>query len=422
MTSTGLSQQTVASENVMGTWVKGASVGAVIGAAATGAAALGVTATAAYFARQLVVPPKRPVENLRILGVGYATSTPGEDETPNSVKLPATDQTRIPGTYGLYFNAGTSFAVIGDIIAYSPVDNTVLREVIAVHNGNLVKATRGRWSGVVAPTPEFAGYASEHIFLELAVGSAPAWLVRSNAALDPGRPEVKPSDTWAIMVHGMGAKRTETLRALTTTQALGMTSLHISYRNDREAPPSDDGRYGLGFTEWEDVETAIEYALENGARDVVLFGWSMGGAISLQATDRSRHKRAIKALALDGPVVDWLSLIEYHSNLNKLPLRIGELGVRMISKPRWNAFTGLSAPIELDRLSWTRRIKDLRVPTLIVHSLKDDFVPAAPAAEMAAKSKLVDFVPYAEGAHTKEWNVDPEKWHHTVMNWLGPKL
>lgn len=403
-------------------WLKGAGAGAVIGAGLASTVGLGATAVAAYFARQMIVPPKQAEENLKILGVGYSSANPQEGEMPNSIKLPATTQTRIPGTYGLYFNAGTSFAVIGDIIAYSPVELSVLREVIEVHDGDLSTATRGRWSGVVAPSPELTGYASEQIFLDLPVGSAPAWLVRPNAALDDSHPHVTPSDTWAIMVHGMGALRTETLRALDTSQALGMTSLHISYRNDREAPPSDDGRYGLGFTEWEDVEIAIDYAIKHGAKDVVLFGWSMGGAISLQAADRARNRHIIRAMVLDGPAIDWLALIEYHTNLNRLPLRIGALGVRMISNQRWSAVTGLSAPIKLDKLSWTRRVKDLQTPTLILHSLKDDYVPAEPAAELAAKSPLVDFVPFTEGAHTKEWNVDPEKWHQAVYNWLKPRL
>ena len=45
-----------------------------------------------------------------------------------------------------------------------------------------------------------------------------------------------------------------------------ITSLLISYRNDTDAPNSADGLYALGGIEWLDVEAAIRYALENGAR------------------------------------------------------------------------------------------------------------------------------------------------------------
>ena len=80
----------------------------------------------------------------------------------------------------------------------------------------------------------------------------------------PGRPHE--SRTWAIMVHGRGATRQEGLRAVRPARELGLTSLLISYRNDGLAPSAQDGRYGLGSTEWRDVEAAIEFALAHGAR------------------------------------------------------------------------------------------------------------------------------------------------------------
>lgn len=400
-------------------WRKGLATGAVAGAGMVTTVAVGTAAVATYFVRQMVVPPKHMVEELKILGVGYPSFNPASGDEPNSITLPATEQTSVPGTYGLFFNGGKSHAVIGDIIAFTPVDQTVIREVLEIHNGDLSRADRGHWSGVIATSPEDAGYKAEHITLPLTVGDAPAWIVR------PQNPEniyEDHSDTWAVMVHGMGVQRSETLRALATTQELNLTSLHISYRNDKEAPPSSDGRYGLGFTEWKDVETAIDYALQHGARKVVLFGWSMGGSICLQAADKARNKDAIAALVLDGPAVDWLKLIEYHTELNKLPLGIGKLGIHMISSASLGLFTGLDEPIELESLSWTRRVDEMQVPTLILHSVKDDFVPVAPALELARKSNTVDIVTFADGAHTKEWNVDSDKWHSAVTEWLPGKL
>ncbi len=65
----------------------------------------------------------------------------------------------------------------------------------------------------------------------------------------------------------------------------GYTSLVVSYRNDGDAPNSDDHRYALGDREWQDVSSAIEYAFEHGAERIVLLGYSMGGATVLQAAD-----------------------------------------------------------------------------------------------------------------------------------------
>ena len=50
---------------------------------------------------------------------------------------------------------------------------------------------------------------------------------------------------------------------------------------------SADGYHRYGQTEWEDLAAAIQYALDHGAEDVVLVGYSMGGAIVVSLLYRS---------------------------------------------------------------------------------------------------------------------------------------
>lgn len=59
----------------------------------------------------------------------------------------------------------------------------------------------------------------------------------------------------------------------------GMPVLAITYRNDVGAPASEDGKFHLGATEWEEVAATITHARSQGAPDVYLYGYSMGGAI-----------------------------------------------------------------------------------------------------------------------------------------------
>lgn len=390
------------------------------GAALASMAVLGAACISAYFARQVVVPPRRPYETTKILGWGYKSAQADFNETPSSIMLEASPATLAPGTYGIFFNGGKDFARIGKVIAYNPMGETVTREIEKVHGTTLEGITRGRMSGVVAPTPHDAGFFAEEVDLDLEDGQAPAWVIHPGArgADKPGTP----SKAWGIMIHGMGVTRAETLRALDATQKLEMSTLHLSYRNDEEAMPSDDGRYGLGFTEWKDVEVAIDYALHHGAEKVVLFGWSMGGSIALQTADRASNKSEVLGMVLDGPAVDWLELIRYHSAENKLPVCLGKLGSKMISNPALNVFTGLKKPIRLEKLSWLRRANDIKVPTLIMHSIDDTFVPFEASQKLARKSSLVDFVPFETATHTREWNVDPERWTETVVNWVNNKI
>ena len=124
---------------------------------------------------------------------------------------------------------------------------TVLREVEQVYSGDLAAA--GAAGGAVPRTPTRPPRAAgEDVQIEVDGGTAPAWLVRAESE----------AGTWAIMVHGRGASRQEGLRAVRAARELGLSSLLISYRNDGLAPSAPDGRYGLGSTEWRDVEAAIE--------------------------------------------------------------------------------------------------------------------------------------------------------------------
>ncbi|MFW0119048.1 alpha/beta hydrolase family protein [Rothia sp. P5764] len=402
-----------------------AGVAGAAGATLAMAGALGAAGLATHFARKIVVPPKAPHEDVRVYSVGYGTAENIEDQQPTSICLDATERTQAPGRYGFYFAGGAGFALLGEVISYLPTEQTVVRSIEGVYRGDITTCKRGRLTGVVATDPQMAGYRYQDIELNLPVGPAPAWVVHPNAWLDSATESdssAVPSSTWIVMVHGMGSTRAETLRSLTVTQKLGLTSLHVSYRNDREAPASEDGRYGLGFTEWRDIEVAIDYALSHGAEDVVLFGWSMGGSICMQTVDLASNRRAIRGLVLDGPALDWLELIRYHTQLNKIPLSIGKLGVHMISHPALTGFTGLHEPIRLEQISWPNRVQDIVLPTLILHSRDDTYVPYQPSEQLAQASPLVDFVPFTGAPHTREWNVDPELWESTVEKWLGDKL
>ena len=394
------------SETQSSAWLKWGALGA--GAVGAGAIAV-VTATsglAAYFARKVVTPEKQRLDDLAILAVIT-------DGPRLQVVLEATQDTIIDGNYGLFFNGSGGHAIIGPIISYVPREGSVTREVIAVHSGDLRTATAGWWSANLYSHPEQMGLESEDVTLDLPDGPAPAWLV----------PAPNPGPTWAIMVHGRGATRNEGLRAVPTAHRLGMNALLISYRNDGDAPKASDGRYGLGVTEWADVEVAIDYAIARGAKDVVLFGNSMGGAICLQAADVGRNRKHVLAMVLDAPVINWIVVLAHQAQLNRIPSYIGRYAQLMLSHPLGRRITGLAAPVNFKSMDWVSRAIELRTPSLILHSIDDDFVPYGPTAELAKRNpEMVTFEPFSKARHTKEWNVEPARWENTVESWLRPRL
>lgn len=395
-------------------------IGGLIAGGALGAAvATGSSALAVYFARRVITPVRRRVEDQEILAVtreGHSLQ----------VILAANADTTVEGTYGLFFDAGRGHARIGRIVSYSPAERTVQRDVEQVYAGDLAKAARGYWSGVTYPDPETAGMPCEDVMVDVEGGQAPAWLVRPQepeTAQGSGIGHSAGAGVWAIMVHGRGATRQEALRALTSARRLGLTSLLVSYRNDGLAPSADDGRYGLGTTEWRDVDAAIEYALSNGAREVVLFGWSMGGAICLQTADLSKHRHLIRAMVLDGPVINWVDVLAHHAQLHRIPSLVGRYGQMMLGHPLGKRLTGLAAPVDLKAMDWVSRAVELRTPTLILHSVDDEYVPYGPSAALAERNpEMVTFEMFHRAGHTKEWNVEPGRWEGVVRAWLNAQL
>ncbi len=393
-------------------WAVGGIIG---GSAAAGLLAAGSSALALYFARRVITPVRVREEDQEVLAVI-------RDGRDLQVILKATPDSTVEGVYGFFFDGGRGHARLGRILSYSPAEQTVLREVEAVYSGDLTTARRGYWSGAVHPDPAAIGLPAEEVQIEVDGGTAPAWLVRAAPAADvpAGTPS---SDVWAIMVHGRGATRQEGLRAVRVARDLGLTSLLISYRNDGLAPSAEDGRYGLGSTEWHDVEAAISYALDHGAREVVLFGWSMGGAICLQTADLSRYHHLIRAMVLDAPVINWVNVLAHHAELNRIPSAVGRYGQLMMSHRLGRRLTGLAAPVDLKAMDWVSRAVELRTPTLILHSVDDEYVPYGPSADLAERNpEMVTFETFNTARHTKEWNVDPERWEALVTAWLRQQL
>lgn len=387
------------------------------------AGVLGVAATglAAYFTRKVVTPDRRKPDDVMVHDVDL-------DAVPQTITLQATPETTVPGRYGLWWDGRDGHARLGDVLnpeAVAAGSDLVVRELTAVDSGT-PRPGPARWNQYyVTGTPLSAlGLAYQDVAVPTQLGDMPGWFVPvdpSGARRTTGRSSSRP--TCAVLVHGRGATREECLRAVPVMHRLGLDVLVPTYRNDLEAPEGPGGRYHLGDTEWEDVEAALVWALDRGAEDVVLVGWSMGGAIVLQLLARSSLADRVRAVVLDAPVVDWRSVLDHHASVNHLPTRLTRVGHWMLGHRLGRRVVGVAGPVDLRRLDWVRRAAELHVPVLLIHSDADEFVPNGPSLELArSRPDVVTLVPWHEGRHTKEWNTDPERWEHAVASFLGPRL
>jgi alpha-beta hydrolase superfamily lysophospholipase len=223
------------------------------------------------------------------------------------------------------------------------------------------------------------------------VGNIPAWFVAGT------------SDTWAILVHGWTASRTEMLRMMRVTVQAGLPSLDISYRNDKGAPADPSHRYQFGRTEWHDLDAAVQYAQSHGAHAVVLIGASMGGGIVASFMQHSSRAGIVTALVLDAPMLSLSRAVNLAASRKSLPL----LGLRVPYSLTWTAKQIAAARYDINwsSVDYLRDTSWDRVPTLLFHGDADTRVPISGSKALArAKPDRVTFVIVPDAAHLECWN------------------
>ncbi len=363
----------------------GVGLGVGIGA---GAAGIGW-----FYSSVLLDTSVRPVYPERVLAVA-----------DDVVTLTASRLAAQPGTWGLRWAVedNVGLAVLG------PVAGENRREVIRPLLGG-DRPEPGCMAvldaGPFDPDPAARGLAFENVEVSGPLGAYPAWLVPAAG------------DTWVVLVHGRGGTRREALRILPALHERGHPQLVITYRNDEDAPPSPDGYYHLGDTEWEDVEAAVRFAVDRGARRIVLFGWSMGGAVTGAFLDRSAEADRVAAVVWDAPLVDWRVTLRQQARIRRLPPGLSPLA---------SAMTSRRIGIDFDRFDLIRHPPAVRPPTLVVHSTGDTVVPIAGSRALTAAAPALGWpmryleVPVVE--HTASWNADPATYERAVVSFLDEVL
>jgi len=307
----------------------------------------------------------------------------------------ARNDLRSAGQWGFYAHRG--YLRMGPVVSAGA--GTVVRALVGV-TGVVAAGDKGRLDRSDYPHDPLAAFGLQYRTVKYAspLGPMPAWFI-------PGR-----GSTWAILVHGWRAERDEALRALPLFASRGMPSLVIEFRNGKGAPRDPSGRYQFGQTEWRDLEAAVEYAISHGASNVVIAGFSMGGAITANFMYHSAQAGHAKALLLDSPMMNFGRTIDSAAKGRGVPAFITWIAKRLASMRYgvdWRA---------LDYLANDRR---LHVPILLFQGGDDARVP--PATSEALAHDLPGFVQYeffAHAQHVGSWNADPERYGRAVRAFL----
>lgn len=256
--------------------------------------------------------------------------------------------------------------------------------------------------------PEAAfGYRFQNIRLGSEIGDMPAWLIRpaSGGAT---------SDRWAVFVHGIGGRRENGYRFLPVLQEAGMPTLMLSYRNDADAPPSSEGFYAFGLTEWRDLESAVEYAIDQGATSVVLVAESMGGAIAGQFLRRSPLAARVSSVVLDAPALDFPGLVAAQIDREGVPFAgIIARGGFVLFRYR----TGL----DFAQTYTIPEFTGFAGPLFLSHGANDRIVPVAASDHLVANRTDPTEYLRTEADHILSWKSDPEAYEAALSAFLGQR-
>lgn len=247
------------------------------------------------------------------------------------------------------------------------------------------------------------GIAFSELELVGEVGKLRAWLIASHR------------DRAVLALHGRRrADLTESLRVLPTLVEQDWSVLALAYRNHDSSDPSPDGLFHYGASEADDALVAVGELASRGVEEVVLFGFSMGGAVALEAAARwPQGAPRLAGLVLDSPLLDPRTVIRNGVSETGLPLprRLADLGL---------AIGRLRTGVDWDRLDQRRTAGSIDAPVLLIAGTADHTIPIDLVDEFAGRvTAPLEYLRLEGVDHVEGWNRARPRYEQAVVRFLG---
>ncbi len=145
----------------------------------------------------------------------------------------------------------------------------------------------------------------------------------------------------------------------------------------------------------------------------MIYGWSMGGAITEEFMRHSQYASSVQALVLDAPVLDWRSTLNAQTEKRHLPDVFANL-VEFVATLR----TGINFG-NLDQLNQDQG----HTPILLFHGTDDETTPISVSETFAKEhSDIVTFHLVNGTDHVQSWNTNPQLYESQVSAFLTSTL
>jgi len=291
----------------------------------------------------------------------------------------------------------------GSLIANGPVihhQNTITRSVVNT-SGNIQLGNRVRADVFIhQKNPKYSiGLDYSEVRFRSELGDLGAWVISGEG------------ETWMVCVHGHRSNRRESLRFSPLFESMGLNQMLIKYRNDVDSPVDRGGYHMFGLTEWRDLEAAVAYVINQGAKNIFILGHSMGGSIALQFILKSNLRSHVNGIVLESPALDLNGIIT--AKAKALPFPITTL------LPPIKKMVSKLVNLNWSELDYISKASEIETPILLIHSTKDQTVPVAQSDQFAnIIPHLYEYLRLEGAPHAASWNFAQHKVESTIKTFI----
>lgn len=319
------------------------------------------------------------------------------------IDLPRNLDTRTKAVQSLFWNSRRGHLVVQAVPSHETTE-VVRFKVLKRISADLPEVGTRVWlSGWLGEEPKHFDLEDSVSEVQLSNGTT-GWLFDNS------------SSKWVIHVHGRRAAMGETLRNIKQFKALGYTQLTISMETDPKPFGLGRSKSNLGQTEWMEIEDAISFAQSNGAKQIILFGWSQGAFITGQFLRNSNKAERVTGAIFDSPLVDYRSTMRFQAAKKGFPIHLGDQVVDAIRRSSIVRLLGYSN-IDVDKMSLKNSFIE-GLALLVLYSRDDGHVSTHDVHALRANNPSAQLFEIPRARHCRLFNEDQESYERAITDWL----
>lgn len=224
------------------------------------------------------------------------------------------------------------------------------------------------------------------------------------------------SNNFIIMAHGYKGSYIEHSYLASKLYEKGYNILIISQRTH----DNSEGKYiTMGYLEKYDLYEWVKYINKNYNKpNIILYGWSMGGATVLGCNKFIKENDNVKCIIADSSYTSTYEqfLNVFKSHMSKFPKYEILFWTNILAKIFMNMSFNKDQPIKF--------VKNSRVPTLFIHGSDDDFVLPYMEKELFnnCSSKIKEEKIFSNSSHCMSLTNHSDEYLNTIINFINKNI